>query len=147
MPIASSVVPKEYPETLNEYGALLLLRVLLVDDDENNNEAMRALLESMMATVMTARNGAHAVEVLKSSPDAFDLVLMDIQMPEMDGITATRKIRNELNLKSLPIIALTAGVLPHQQQEAISVGITELLRKPVDHQLLITALFRYLPNS
>jgi|GEM_PF-3092871 len=119
------------------------LRILLVDDDESNTESMREFLESMGMRCVIAHNGALAVDLLDRSPDQFDLVLMDIQMPVMDGITASRKIRNELNLKSLPIIAITAGVLPHQQQEAISAGITELIRKPVDHKVLTEALCRY----
>jgi PAS domain S-box-containing protein len=119
------------------------LRILLVDDDEANTESMREFLQSIGLGCVTAHNGALAVDLLDRSPDQFDLVLMDIQMPVMDGITACRKIRNELNLKSLPIIAITAGVLPHQQQEAISAGITELIRKPVDHKVLTETLLRY----
>ena len=112
-------------------NAFLGLRVLLVDDDEVNNEAMRGLLEHMGARVNSVVNGLDALELLHGAVTSFDLVIMDIQMPVMDGITATRKIRTELNLKGLPIIALTAGVLPHQQQEAISAGMNELRRSSV----------------
>ncbi|MEY4685432.1 MAG: hypothetical protein RLZ25_1891 [Pseudomonadota bacterium] len=143
MPMARQIDYKAHSEVTDQVSPLRFLRILLVDDDQNNIETMRLFLESMKATVLTAMNGAHALEILQSTQQPFDLILMDIQMPVMDGITATKIIRNDLNLKSIPIIAITAGVLPHQQQEAISAGITELIRKPVDHKSLTECLLRY----
>lgn len=118
------------------------IRFLLVDDDRDNLTVMGDLLGTMGATSSVSLNGQDALECLRKSPQAFDVVLMDIQMPVMDGIEASRRIRNEL-LLDLPIIAVTAGVLPHQQQDAITAGITEVIRKPVDIESLITTLQRH----
>ena len=79
-----------------------------------------------------ANDGQEAIDRLKASPAAFDALLMDLQMPVMDGLTATRLIRGELGLTHLPIIALTAGVLPRQLEEARRAGFTEILAKPVN---------------
>jgi signal transduction histidine kinase/ActR/RegA family two-component response regulator len=118
------------------------LHILVVDDDKSNTEIMREFLESYEAKITIARNGQLALKRISDSADRIDLVLMDIQMPVMDGIEASRKIRNELQ-QTLPIIAVTAGVLPHQQQKALSVGISELIRKPVDHVALISLILRH----
>lgn len=123
------------------------LHLLVVDEDVSNTEIMSEFLNSHGATTVSACNGVHALEQIEQSAEAFDMVLMDIQMPVMDGIEATRRIRNELHLETIPIIAVTAGVLPHQQQEAILAGITELIRKPVDHLALIKSLLRHRPQS
>lgn len=131
---------------LNDNTCLKGLRLLVVDDDVSNTEIMCEFLNSHGATTVAAFNGVHALEQIERSPEAFDIVLMDIQMPIMDGIEASRRIRNELHLETLPIIAVTAGVLPHQQEEAILAGITELIRKPVDHLALIKTLLRHGPR-
>lgn len=131
-----------FPDTRNWLQGL---NILIVDDDSNNIEIMSYLLASMGATTAFACNGLQALEQLRRSSGRFNIVLMDIQMPVMDGIEASRRIREELHLENLPIIAVSAGVLPHQQQEALSAGINEIILKPVEHQSLISALLRHYP--
>jgi CheY-like chemotaxis protein len=84
------------------------------------------------ATVTKVSDGQEAIDRLRASPEAFDGVLMDIQMPVMDGLTATRAIRAELGLTALPVIALTAGVLPEERQAALEAGVNDFLPKPMD---------------
>lgn len=116
------------------------LSVLLVDDCKNTLEVTRLVLEKEGAIVHTATNGELAFNWLRDHPGQCHVVLMDIQMPVMDGITATRLIRNVLKLKDLPILAVTAGILPDQQLAALDVGITEMMRKPVDIETLVEKL-------
>jgi CheY-like chemotaxis protein len=75
----------------------------------------------------------------------FDLVLMDIQMPVMDGLAATRAIREELQLKTLPVIALTAGVLAEEKQNALDAGVNDFLPKPMDMDLMASMIRSYCP--
>ncbi len=105
--------------------------VLLVEDNVLNQTIASGLLEDLGASFDIANNGLEAVNKLKENPSKYDLVLMDIQMPIMDGVTATKIIRNEL-LHTLPIIALTAGVLHSEQQTYLSVGMNDFLPKPID---------------
>ena len=78
--------------------------------------------------------------MLGRRPDDFDVVLMDIQMPVMDGLTATRAIRRHPGLQRLPVIALTAGVLPEERQAALDAGMTDFLTKPIDLAHMLTLL-------
>lgn len=87
-------------------------RILIVDDDPVNVQTMEDLLSSKGAKTFVAYNGIEALQTISEISDTCDVVLMDIQMPEMDGITATQKIRSELNLTSLPVIAVTGGGPP-----------------------------------
>ncbi len=116
------------------------LRVLAVDDDAETLAFTRAMLQQEGAEVHTATNGRLAVNWLCDPANSSDVVLMDIQMPVMDGISATRLIRNVQRLRDLPIFAVTAGILPGQQQAALDAGITEMVRKPVDIEGLIQRL-------
>ncbi|WPL22480.1 ATP-binding protein [Thiorhodovibrio frisius] len=115
-------------------------RVLLVDDSAMNQEVGQRLLALEGASVTLATDGRNALELLSSGPGDFDLVLMDVQMPEMDGLTATRRIRSELGLTELPIVALTAGVLPAQQAAARRAGMNAVLIKPLDTEQMIATL-------
>jgi len=108
------------------------LRVLVVDDSPEHRDLMDQALRMEGAEVTLAREGTQAIDCLKAHPGGYDLVLMDLQMPGMDGFTATRMIREELGLRELPIIALTAGVLPEQRQAALDAGVDEILTKPID---------------
>jgi CheY-like chemotaxis protein len=85
-------------------------------------------------SVTLAADGQQALQILKAQPHAFDVVLMDIQMPVMDGLTATQEIRNDPALAHLPVIALTAGVLPEERQAALDAGVNGFLAKPLDFQ-------------
>lgn len=137
-------------ESTEELGALIMgrpeqamlegMRILLVDDDEDALDALKEAFEVEGAFIASAENGFKAVEWLQTKGNSCDVVLMDIQMPLMDGITATKIIRESLQMKELPILAVTAGVLPDQQQSALDAGITELVRKPVNIESLVNRL-------
>ncbi len=109
---------------------LRAIRILLVEDNAANQFITRRILERQGASVEVADDGQQAVERLRAAPAGFDAVLMDVQMPVMDGYAATRLIRRELGLTALPIIALTAGVLADEQELARDAGMTDFLGKP-----------------
>ena len=117
--------------------ALRHLNLLLVDDSEINLEVAAGLLQREGARVCLARTGREALEALRTTPHAFDAVLMDLQMPEMDGLEATRRVRSELGLSDLPIIALTAGALSEERQLAFAAGMNAFLTKPLDPERLV----------
>lgn len=118
-------------------------RFLIVDDDEESRDSLKSLLESEGAQCRVASNGQEGIEQLASRPRRFDAVLMDIQMPVMDGIKATRQIRQQLKLNHLPIIAMTGGLTLEQQHQAMESGITHLLKKPIEPEDLASVLSRY----
>ncbi len=112
-------------------------RVLVVEDDVRNIYALTSVLERRGATVDIARNGREALDVLAASP-AFDLVLMDIMMPEMDGLEATREIRKRPGLAKLPIIALTAKAMADDREQCIAAGANDYVAKPLDVDKLLS---------
>ena len=99
-----------------------------------------------VASATLAADGREALECLRAEPAGFAVVLMDIQMPVMDGLEATRAIREELGARDLPVIAFTAGVLPDQRQAARDAGIDDFLAKPVDMRMLAIAIRELLPE-
>jgi signal transduction histidine kinase/DNA-binding response OmpR family regulator len=109
------------------------VKVLIVEDNQLNQDLMQQLLTSWNLHFKIARDGFQALEYLRK--ESFNLILMDIQMPEMDGYTATQKIRNELNIQ-IPIIALTAHVLAGERERCLSAGMNEYLPKPIREQNL-----------
>jgi PAS domain S-box-containing protein len=117
--------------------ALHNVSLLLVDDSEVNLEVAEGLLTRVGARVMVARDGREALETLRVKPHAFDAVLMDLQMPEMDGVEATQRIRSELALLALPIIAVTAGALAEERQRAFDAGMNGFVTKPLDPEKLV----------
>ena len=123
--------------------ALPGVRVLLVDDSDINLEVTRRILEAEGARVRLASNGQQAVDLLAAEPDAVDVVLMDVQMPVLDGYDATRRIRNELHLQDLPIIALTAGALSSERQRSSDAGMDDYIVKPFDAQQLMRSVLRH----
>ncbi|MGB4499525.1 MAG: response regulator [Methylococcaceae bacterium] len=107
-------------------------RLLVVDDNEINLEVASLIFEAEGAVVAKMDNGYNAVEWLKSNPKAIDIILMDIQMPIMNGYEATRLIREIPELTNLPVVALSAGVFKSQIELAKSVGIDDFIAKPFD---------------
>ena len=103
-------------------------QILVVDDGPENREFIKVVLEGYDLTIHEARNGREAVEMASASH--YDLILMDVQMPEMDGFSATRMLRNR-GLQ-IPIIALTANAMKGFEQELFDAGYTEYLTKPID---------------
>ncbi|MCB5160693.1 CHASE domain-containing protein [Marinomonas algarum] len=118
------------------------VKVLVVDDSPNNLIVVSHILEHNGAIVQTANSGEAALTLLKVSPDAYDAVLMDVQMPGIDGLETTRRIRHVLGLTSLPVIALTAGALLEEKNRALEAGMDDFLTKPIDLSRLINMLRR-----
>ena len=118
-------------------------KVLLVDDDLRNLFALRTVLESRNVSVLHAENGRVALELLQTHPD-IDLVLMDTMMPEMDGLSATRAIRDISQFQRLPIVSLTAKAMKGDREKAIEAGATDYVTKPVDPDKLLAVVHRWL---
>jgi two-component system, sensor histidine kinase and response regulator len=118
-------------------------RILLTEDNEINQQIAVELLEGVGATVQVANNGREAVEQLTASPTAFDLVLMDLQMPEMDGHQATAKIRSDPRFANLPILAMTAHATIEEQQRCLAAGMNDHISKPIDPALLFETVGRF----
>jgi PAS domain S-box-containing protein len=119
-------------------------RVLVVDDSEINQEIAMHMLLREGASVYLAGNGREALAVLRDDPGAIDLVLMDVQMPELDGLQATRLLRDDAALRHLPVIALTAGALSEERRRAIDAGMDRFLTKPLDPEQLLAAVVELL---
>jgi PAS domain S-box-containing protein len=136
------VVQALHPES-GAGPALRGVRVLLVDDYDINLQVTRRILEQFGADVRLAGNGLEAFDRLRAEPQAFDIVLMDVQMPILDGYEATRRIRAELGLLDLPIIALTAGALSSERGRAAAAGMDEFIIKPFDTPTLVASVMRH----
>ncbi|WP_312947463.1 response regulator [Agrobacterium sp.] len=125
-------------------------RILIVEDDIRNVYALTNILEPRGAIVDIARNGSEALEVLAkiSNGDGapIDLVLMDVMMPIMDGLTATRHIRENPSWKKLPIITLTAKAMPDDQQRCIEAGANDYMAKPLDVDRLLSLVRVWMPK-
>ena len=114
------------------------LRVLLVEDNELNMEIARFIIENEGAKVTCATNGKEAVDIYKNAPESFDIILMDIMMPEMDGYEATRMIR-EMDL-NIPIVAMTANAFMEDKIKAKKAGMNAHVSKPLDKDVLIRVI-------
>ena len=125
-------------------------RILIVEDDVRNIFALTSLLEPKGAKIEIARNGREAIEVLMHSMGdparAVDLVLMDVMMPEMDGIIATREIRKRYEWRKLPIIALTAKAMKDDQEKCLAAGANDYIAKPLDVEKLLSLLRVWMPH-
>ena len=132
---------KEVAPTQNASG----VRVLLVEDNEMNQQVATELLESVGAIVTVANHGGEALKFLTGldGPPPFDVVFMDLQMPEVDGLTATKLIRADPRLQTLPIIAMTAHALVEEQQRCLDAGMNDHVSKPIDPDVLFTTLTRW----
>jgi PAS domain S-box-containing protein len=119
------------------------VRVLVVDDNDVNLQVTRLILEQNGAQVQLACNGQQAVDLIGAGPADFDVVLMDVQMPILDGYEATRRVRTDLGLAQLPIIALTAGALSSERVRAAAVGMNDFIIKPFDALTLVNMVRRY----
>jgi len=121
-------------------------KVLIVDDDMRNIYAITSILESREMKVIYAENGKIGIKLLKENP-TIDLVLMDMMMPEMDGIEATQKIREMKQFLALPIISLTAKAMKGDREKAISAGASDYVTKPVDPDSLLSIMYTWLQKS
>ncbi len=125
-------------------------RILVVEDDVRNVYALTNILEPRGAIVEIARNGEEALRKLERSRETqegrIDLVLMDVMMPVMDGLTATRHIRNDPDWKKLPVIVLTAKAMPDDQQRCIEAGANDYMAKPLDVEKLLSLVRVWMPR-
>jgi signal transduction histidine kinase/CheY-like chemotaxis protein/HPt (histidine-containing phosphotransfer) domain-containing protein len=123
------------------------VRVLVVDDSDINLEVAQRILEKQGAIVTTCSDGPSALAHLRACHRPVDLVLMDVQMPGLDGNEVTRRIRSELPLGSLPIVALTAGALVGERQRSLDAGMNDFVSKPFDPQVLIRKVRRLVESA
>jgi CheY-like chemotaxis protein/CHASE3 domain sensor protein len=127
-------------------------RILIVEDDVRNVYAVTNIFEPLGAIVSIARNGREALDMLektndkKDSDSAVDLVLMDVMMPEMDGLTATREIRKRPDWAKLPVIMLTAKAMKDDQERCLDAGANDYMAKPLDVEKLISLVRVWMPR-
>ena len=114
-------------------------KILLVDDDMRNSFALSKIMEERGMHVMIANNGRHALDIIAQESD-FDLVLMDIMMPIMDGYEAIRNLRKDTRFRNLPIIALTAKAMPEDREKCMHAGANDYLAKPVEEGRLFSMM-------
>ncbi|MBF0158575.1 MAG: response regulator [Magnetococcales bacterium] len=119
-------------------------RILLVEDNSTNQQVAREMLEQVGVVMQMAQNGLEAVA--RVAEESFDLVLMDIQMPKMDGLTATRQIRANAMLQHLPIIAMTAHAMAGDREQSLDAGMNDHITKPIDMYRLYETMIRWLPD-
>ena len=131
-------------------AALENRRILIVEDDVRNVFALTSVLEPRGAKVAIARNGREAITALEAvqgaSGSPIDLVLMDVMMPEMDGLTAVRKIRQMPACKKLPIIMLTAKAMKDDQENCLAAGASDYMAKPLDVEKLLSLIRVWMPR-
>jgi PAS domain S-box-containing protein len=117
---------------------------LLVEDNLLNQAVARGILEHAGATLDVVGDGQQAVDLLRSDAQRYDIVLMDMQMPVLDGFSATRILRTDLRL-TLPVIAMTAGVLASEHDRSVAAGISDFIAKPVVVEEMMAVILRHLP--
>lgn len=139
---AALEAPVEPPPPAN--GNLRGARVLLVEDDPINTLVAEATLRQWGAVVTSVENGIAAVDTVMTSQGAFDIVLMDLQMPVMNGFEAAAEIRLVYDAERLPIVALTADALLSERDAALGHGMNDFLAKPIDPDRLVQVLARWL---
>jgi PAS domain S-box-containing protein len=123
------------------------LRILVVDDSDINRDVAQRILQDKGATVALAEDGQRAIAWLLAHPDTVDLVLMDVQMPVMDGIEATRQLRAMPRFANLPIVALTAGAFKSHHEAARAAGMTHFVTKPFDVPLTVDLILQLTGRS
>jgi CheY-like chemotaxis protein len=116
--------------------------ILIVEDNEANIDTLSEYLPYKGFQIVVARNGTEAIDRARETKP--DLILMDIQTPGMDGITATRYIRQDSTLAGIPIIALTALAMPGDRERCLEAGVDEYLSKPVSLKQLLITIKEYL---
>ena len=143
-PRSAAAVIAATPEPI-DISALNGLRVLLVEDNELNQDVACGLLADVGIIVDVADDGAQALTRLQQQN--YDLVLMDMQMPVMDGLTATMKLREQPQFAQLPIIAMTANALASDRERCLGAGMNDHVSKPIDPDALFSALLRWMPKT
>lgn len=131
--------------TLDNRGLAWLagVRILLVDDSPMNHDVIGGILETQGARVANCMNGAEAIDWLLTPGNSAEIVLMDVQMPVMDGNTAVEKIRTMEDLEGLPVIALTATALASERQRSLEAGMDDYLTKPFDPEHMVRVIRKH----
>ena len=137
-PEINSAQNQERKETINKQTLLHSKKFLVAEDNEVNQKVIRHVLQKAGGQVDIANNGLEAIAFLEKNNN-YDLIIMDLQMPEMDGYTATKYIRNVLNL-SVPIVAMTASALKGEKLKCLEIGMNDYLSKPFDFNFLYKRL-------
>ncbi|HMF98311.1 MAG TPA: response regulator, partial [Vicinamibacterales bacterium] len=134
-----------HSSTQRQPATLSGARFLLVEDNEINQQIAVELLEGADATVTVANNGREAIEILADGPQppAFDVVLMDLQMPDMDGYQATAALRANPRFATLPIVAMTAHATIDERQRCLAAGMNDHVAKPIDPAMLFETVRRF----
>jgi CheY-like chemotaxis protein/signal transduction histidine kinase len=136
-------------EARNRDAVLEGRRILIVEDDVRNIYSLTSILEPRGAVVEIARNGQEALDALDRRADAsgaIDLVLMDVMMPVMDGLDATRRIRQDPRWAKLPVIMLTAKAMPDDQERCLAAGANDYMAKPLDVDKLLSLVRVWMPR-
>jgi CheY-like chemotaxis protein/HPt (histidine-containing phosphotransfer) domain-containing protein len=130
-----------------EYESFAGHCILLADDVELNREVLLTLLEPTGLAVDCAENGVETVRMFSAAPERYDMIFMDLQMPEMDGYEATRSIRalDVPRAGQIPIVAMTANVFLEDVERCLAVGMNDHIAKPIDPDALLAKLAQYLP--
>lgn len=142
---SGAVLDEDHRPIAERMKAVRGARLLLVEDNRTNQEVALAMLSQMGMQVDIAENGQQALERLEQ--EDYDLVLMDVHMPVMNGLDAARAIRAGRWGSGLPIVALTAAAFPEDRKQVAAAGMNDFLSKPVDPQRLAATLLRWLPDS
>ena len=135
-----SIVHEEEENELAFEDGLNGKNILIVDDDSRNIFTLTSTLESMDAEVFSAFNGKEALELLEDEHEKIDVILMDIMMPVMDGLSAIKIIREHKKFKHIPIIAVTAKTMPEDKQECLDAGANDYLAKPLHQNALFSMI-------
>ena len=146
LPVKLDTVCFEETETEEEETSIEGMKILLVEDNDLNLEVAQYILEDVGAEIIVARNGLESVELFEQSEsDSFDVILMDVMMPVMDGLTATKRIRKlkRKDARTVPVIAMTANVFNEDIIAAKEAGMNEHIAKPLDFDKLIHTLAKY----
>ncbi|MCU4174375.1 PAS domain S-box protein [Carboxylicivirga sp. N1Y90] len=134
----------ELIQKVEKLASLKGARILLVEDNDINQQVAKELIETAGINVDVAENGQVAVDILKANAHKYQLVFMDIQMPVMDGYTATTCIRKDLGLISLPIVAMTADAIAGVKEKCLNVGMNDFITKPIDTDSLYETLKKHI---
>jgi len=119
--------------------------ILIVEDNEKNMKLVRDILQHQGHTTLEAATGTDGVRLAQEQRP--DLILMDIQLPDIDGIAALRQIRAQPNLDATPVIAVSASVMPDEQQKVVSSGFDAFITKPIDQKRFRETVQRFLTQG
>ena len=119
-------------------------KILVIEDNEQNIYLMTYILENNGYEVVAARNGLEGIEVAKKIIPL--MILMDIQLPEMDGYTVTRRLKAHKDFNSIPIIAVTSYAMPGDREKCLNAGCTGYIEKPINPDSFIDEIKQYLPS-